>query len=155
MFKQEGSVDRYLFVQPGKLWWSIRASFDADKALMGSGSAGESCPAHPSNFFMHTQSLNINNWVFNKAGEKSEEGGLVIRCSIHSTDHAQWLVEQGREGKMEKEKVGALLCEEDKEGSFLLSLSDLDAQLEAAVWNKKATSKIAHRLSADFIQSSG
>ena len=156
MFKQEGSVDRYLFVQPGKLWWSIRASFDADKALMGSGSAGESCPAHPSNFFMHTQSLNINNWVFNKAGEnqgrKSEEGEVVIRCSVHSTDHAQWLVEQGREGKMEKEKVGALLCEEDKEGSCLLSLSDSDIQIEAAMLNPEATSTIAHMLSQDFVQ---
>ena len=45
-----------------------------------------------------------------------------------------------------------LLCEEDKEGSFLLSLSESVVQLEAAVWNVEATSKIAHMLSADFIQ---
>ena len=49
-------------------------------------------------------------------------------------------------------KVGALLCEEDKDGSFLLSLSDSDVQLEAAVWNLEATSKIAHMMSADFVQ---
>ena len=60
----------------------------------------------------------------------------MVRCSVHDADHAQWLVEQGREGKMEKEKVGALLCEEDKEGSCLLSLSDTVDQIEAAVWRE-------------------
>ena len=129
---------------------------DAEKGLIASGSAGESCPAHPSNFSYHSQSFKQNNWQFNKAGEKQddnlEEGGFVVRCSTHNADHAQWLLEQGREGKMEKEKVGALLCEEDEGGSFLLSLADFDGQREAAVWNREATSKIAHKLSADFHQ---
>ena len=156
MFKLESSVDRYLFVKPGMIIWSIRSSLDAEKSFIESGSAGESCPAHPSNLSRHKQSFNVNNWQFNKASEnqegKFEEGGVVVRCSVHDADHAQWLVEQGREGRMEKEKVGALLCEEDKEGSCLLSLSDSDVQLEAAFWNREATSKIAHMLSSDFIQ---
>ena len=33
-----------------------------------------------------------------------------------------------------------------------LSLSHLDVQLEAAMWNREGTSKIAHKMSADFIQ---
>ena len=94
--------------------------------------------------------------MFNIAGENPkenfEEGGVVVRCSVHDVDHAQWLVEQGREGNMEKEEVGALLCVEDKEGRCLLSLSDLEEQTEAAEWNREATIKIAHKLSPDFIQ---
>ena len=156
MFKLDGSVDRYLFVKPGYKYWSIRSSLDAGNELIRSGSAGESCPAHPSNISFHRKSFNINNWEFNKAGENQdenfEEGGVIVRCSTHNADHAQWLLEQGREGKMEKEKVGALLCEEDKGGSFLLSLADFDVQIEAAVWNREATNKIAHKMSADFIQ---
>ena len=65
-----------------------------------------------------------------------DEGGVVVRCSVHDADHAKWLVEQVREGKMEKEKVRALLCEEDKEGSCLLSISDTFDQIEAAVWRE-------------------
>ena len=75
-----------------------------------SGSAGESCPAHPSNFSFHRQSDNINNWKFKKVGaneaEKFEERGVVVRCLVHDADHCQWLVEQGRGGQMEKEEVG-------------------------------------------------
>ena len=125
MFKLEGSVDRYLFVKLSQMDWSIRSSLDAEKRIIKSGSAGESCPAHPSNFSCHNQSLKQNNWQFNKAGEnqedKFEEGGVVVRCSVHDANHAQWLVEQGREGLMEeKEKLGDLLCEEDKWGRFFL-----------------------------------
>ena len=156
MFNLEGSVDRYLFVKPGKLGWSIRSSLDAGKKFIKSGSAGESCPAHPSNFSRHKKSFEINKWRFNKAGENQEEnfeeGGVVFRCSVHDADHAQWLIEQGREGKMAKEKVGGLLCEEDKGGSFLLALSDSDVQREAARWNVEATSKIAHLMSVNFVQ---
>ena len=69
----------------------------------------------------------------------------MVRCSVHDVDHVQWLVEQGREGNMEKEEVGALLCEVDKEGVCLLSLSDLEDQTEAAEWNREATIKIESR----------
>ena len=63
----------------------------------------------------------------------------MVRCSVHNAVQSQWLVEQGREGLIEKEKVGALLCEEDKEASFLLLLMDIDVQIDAAVWNVEAT----------------
>ena len=76
----------------------------------------------------------------------------MVRCSDHDADHCQWLVEQGRGGLMEKEKVGALLCDEDKDGNCVLSLSDFDVQIEAAMWNVEATSKIAHLMSTDFVQ---
>ena len=158
MFKLESSVDRYLFVKPGYVMirWIISSLSIEEQRFLLSGSAGESCPAHPSNFSLHRQSCNINNWMFNKAGEnqdeKFEEGGVVVRCSVHDADHGQWLVEQGREGNMEKERVGALLCVEDKEGSSLLSLSDLENQTESAEWNREATIKIAHKMSPDFLQ---
>ena len=112
MFKLESSVDRYLFVKPGYVMirWIISSLSIEEQRFLLSGSAGESCPAHPSNFSFHKKSLKQNNWVFNKAGENQEEnfeeGGVVVRCNIHDVDHAQWLVEQGREGKMENEKAG-------------------------------------------------
>ena len=158
MFRLEGSVDqRYLFVKPDMVNWSIRSTLDAEKEFISSGSAGESCPAHPSNFSINNRSnKQQNSWDFNKAGEnkdeKYEEGEVVVRCSVHDTDHALWLVQQGREGLMDKAKVGAFLCEEDNEGRFLLSLSEVDVQIEAAVWNVKATSRIAHKLSTGFVQ---
>ena len=154
MFKLEGTVDRYLFVT--LLQWSIRSSLDAKKVFIESGSVGESCPAHPSNFSTNQKSYKQNNWQFNKAGEnqepKYEEGGVLVRCSVHDVVHGQWLVEQGRGGYMEKEKMGTLLCEEDKEGRCFLSLSDIDVQIEAAMWNVEATSRIAHLMSVDFVQ---
>ena len=156
MFNLEGSVDRYLYVKPGKLSWHITSSLKAEKTLIDSGSVGESCPAHPSNFSINNQYINITNWRFNKAGENqdanNEEGGVIVRCALHDAVHGQWLFEQGREGLLQKEKVGALLCEKDKKGSFLFSLFDIEVQIEAAKWNVQATSRIAHMLSADFVQ---
>ena len=127
MFKLEGPVDRYLFFHPDDMGWGIRSSIDADKALMRSGCSAQICPAHPSNFYTQKPDLDLNIWEFNKADEnqdeKWEEGGIVLlRCSVHDADHAQWLVEQAREGQLEKENVGALLCEDDDKGSVLLSL---------------------------------
>ena len=80
------------------------------------------------------------------------EGGVVIRCSAHDAQHGQWLVQQGREGNLPLDKVGALLCEEDSRGRFLLSLLDPNSQKETAAWNKQATGKIAHMMSTGFIQ---
>ena len=53
---------------------------------------------------------------------------------------------------MALDNVGALLCEQDNRGNFLLSLLDARSQEEAAVWNKQATIKIAHLMSLDFVQ---
>ena len=108
MFKLEGSLDRYLFVVNGR--WVISSSLEAEKALMRSGDSVQICPAHPSNFSTSKPDLDLNMWEFNKADEnqeeKFEEGVVLLRCSVHDADHAQWLVEQGREGKMEKDNSG-------------------------------------------------
>merc|ERR1739842_256889 len=70
------------------------------KALMVSAPSGQMCPAHPSNFSTSKPDLDLNIWKFNKADEnqeeKFEEGVVLLRCSVHDADHAQWLVEQGR-----------------------------------------------------------
>ena len=141
MFKLDGSLDRYLFVYGGR--WVIRSSLEAKKALMRSGYSGQICPAHPSNFSTSKPDLDLNIWEFNKADENQEEnfeeGVVLLRCSVHDADHAQWLVEQAREGQMEKEKVGALLCEEDNKRSVLISLLDEETQRQAATFNKTKT----------------
>ena len=150
-------MDRYLFVVNGL--WVIKSSLDTDakKALMRSGSSSQICPAHPSNFSTQKPDLDHNIWEFNKVDEnqdeKWEEGGIVfLRCSVHDADHAQWLVEQARGGQMEKEKVGAILCEEDNKESVLLSLLDKDVQKEVSLWNRNRTNMIAHLLSQDHVQ---
>ena len=160
MFKLKSSTDRYLLVK--SVCWSIRPSLDAKKILLGkkghllcSGSAAQGCPGHPSNM----SSSNSNNWRFYKQGENQaekqegswEEGGVVVRCSVHDADHSQWLVEQGRKGFLEKKKVAALLCEEDNRRSLLLSLLDTNSQQEVAVWNRQEVGKIAHLMDSDFI----
>ena len=160
MFKLKSSTDRYLLVK--SLRWSIRPSLDTKKILLGekgqllcSGSAAQGCPGHPSNM----SSSNSNNWRFYKQGENQaekqegswEEGGVVVRCSVHDANQSQWLVEQGRKGFLEKKKVAALLCEEDNRRSLLLSLLDTNSQQEVAVWNRQEVGKIAHLMDSDFI----
>ena len=144
-------------MKPFTAWWTIGSSLDAKNALMQSGRSGQMCPAHPNNFSTSKPDLDLNIWEFNKADEnqdeKWEEGGIVLlRCSVHDADHAQWLVEQVREGHLEKEKVGALLCEEDDKGRVLLSLLDKDVQKEVSPWNWDRANKIAHKLSSDYVQ---
>ena len=149
----------YLFVKPGKLSCHVRPSFlDLKGKFLHSGtstgSAGQSCPAHPSNSTMHNLARNVNNWRFKTVGDGQhdifEEGGVVLPCSVHDSLHGQWLFEQGRDRHMQKERVGALLCEEDKKGHFLLELSSIGGQ--TARWNKGATNKIAHVMSAGLVQ---
>ena len=145
-------LNRLLMAIPDDMSWNIRSP---QEYLVESGSAGKSCPAHPSNNSCQRLGFKQNNWQFNTVGENQKEKceeGVVVRCSVHDSVHTQWLVEQGREGQMEKEEAGALLCEEDKEGRCLLSLSDFDVQQEAAMWNVEATSRSAHFMSSDFIQ---
>ena len=155
MFKLASPVDRFLFVK-GHLVWHIRPSLDSEKELVRSGGAMRRCPAHPCNFSLHMGLVSIDNWQFDKVGDyrntSFEEGGVLVRCSVHDAEHGKWLVQQGREGLMEKERAGKLLCEEDKEGGFLLFFSDGDTQIEAGLWNREATENIAHKLSAHFHQ---
>ena len=169
VFKLVSSLDRYLYLKPGNFgslgYWGIFSSLDAKNPLMISGVSGQICPSHPSNFSTSKPDLDLNIWEFNKADEKEnpnwEKGVVLLRCSVHDADHAQWLVEQAREGKLEKEKVAALLCEEDDKGSVreeddkgsvLLSLLDNDVQKEVSPWDQNRTNKIAHKLSSDCVQ---
>ena len=156
VLKLDGPHLRYLFVPPGFPSWMVAPSLAAEKLYLRSGSASKSCPAHPRNYTIQHQSKNSNNWEFNKAGEDEakvwEEGEIVVRCSVHDLVHIEWLVQQGREGSLPKESVGKILCQEDKEGSFLLSLVDHDIQKEVAFWNKEHTEKVAHKMSEDFIE---
>jgi len=147
----------YLFVRPGKKVWTIAGELNRESGhshadpppfrfnLQG-GRANQSCPAHPSS------SLNQQGDAINWESDKRVKGGVFLRCTTHDAVHNKWLVEQGRREQIPKEKVAALLCEEDKDGSCLLSLSDVDVQQEVASWNRGATEKIAHKLSSGFVQ---
>ena len=127
VFKQVGE-DCHLYVKPGESIWSIHKLNSGTTWLKGSR-ASQSCPAHPRSSLNHQG--DANNWETNRG----VKGGVLLRCPTHDAIHAKWLVEQGREELISKEKVGALLCEEDKDGSCLLSLLDTDAQQEVATWN--------------------
>ena len=158
MFKLEASVDRYLLVNPRDEGWTIKSSLNAENALMKSFGSSQSCPAHPNNFDQESLDINMSIKV-NEAGEeekeKWEDGSAFLRCSIHDAVHGPWLqlVDQAREGQIEKEKVGALLCEqEDDVWPPLLSFLDKEVQKEVSLWNQNKTNKIAHLLSPECIQ---
>ena len=80
------------------------------------------------------------------------EAGILLCCSIHDAANAKWLVEQGREMRIPKDKVGAYLCQEDKDQSCLLAGLDGDLQQQVAFWNPEATAEISPKLNLDFIQ---
>ena len=87
VFQLEGAADRYLFVNNYNNWpsWAIWSDLKGEKRFIRSGSAGLRCPARPESKF--TKRFDTNDWVFNKAGEDDEEdfeeGGIVVRCSVH------------------------------------------------------------------------
>ena len=90
VFKLEGSDDCYLYVRDGPdvYNWSIWSSLKGGQIYINSASAGQACPAHPTN------ASNVwdgyNDWrVKKKRGNASggndwEEGGVVVRCSVHN-----------------------------------------------------------------------
>ena len=67
---------------------------------------------------------------------------MIIRCSTHDAEHARWVVEQARLGELDKEKVGALLCEQDNGGGVLMFLLDEEVQREVSSWNKAKTLEV-------------
>ena len=72
-----------------------------------------------------------------------KDGHVIIRCSTHDAEHARWVVEQARLGELDKERVGAFLCESDYDkGAFLLSLLDVEVQKEVSSWNKNKTLEV-------------
>ena len=145
MFKQENR-DRHLYVKPGGAIWSIEDGLNKGDIRLSGGLANQTCPAHPSSLI--DQTGNANNWETHDG----VKGGVLLRCATHDPANAKWLVKQGRKGYISKEKVGAYLCQQDKERSCLLSVLDLDVQQEVANWNHDATEKIACTLSLEFAQ---
>ena len=90
----EGLDDHYLFASPGWTSWSIFSSLKAEKVYIDSGSAGQSCPAHPRNVFNTDPSDGSKDWKFNIApGNTAEQfnagnyveanGAVVIQCTTH------------------------------------------------------------------------
>ena len=82
-----------------------------------------------------------------------EYGHVILRCSTHDAEHARWVVEQVRLGKLDKEKAGAFLCEHDYDGrTFLLSLLDVEIKKEVSSWNKNKTLEVVPYLDeGDFL----
>ena len=62
------------------------------------------------------------------------------------------MIQMSRKGLCEKEKVQALLCQKNKEGTIVLSLLDFATQQEVSLWNQEATSKIAQFMPPKFIE---
>ena len=54
------------------------------------------------------------------------------------------------EGRWTKEEVANVVCQEDDEGTTILSLLDFETQKELAFWKTEKTNEVAHLLSADF-----
>ena len=84
----EGSDDCYLYVGHGWISWSVWFSLKKEKVYIDSGSAGQSCPAHPRN--APNLRKGSKEWKFNKADDNSVknrdwgEGGVVLHCSVHT-----------------------------------------------------------------------
>ena len=140
-----GGSECYLLMDD--LNWVIKSSLTAQHKYLESDPSGQICPAHPSNFTTGNPDLPLNTWKFNKAPEGQdanlEDGHVIIRCSTHDAEHARWVVEQARLGELDKEKVGAFLCESDYDKrAFLLSLLDVEIQKEVSSWNKDKTLEV-------------
>lgn len=137
--------------------WVIKPSLKTEHRFLESDPSGQICPAHPSNLTTGNPDLPLNSWRFNKMaedqGENLEYGHVILRCSTHDTEHARWVVEQARLGELDKEKVGAFLCEPDYDKrAFLLSLLDVEIQKEVSSWNKNKTLEVVSYLDeGDFL----
>ena len=127
-----------LYVKPGEKTWSIAHRLNDTTIWLKGGLASQSCPAHPHSSL--NQHGDANNWKYWTKGDGYGNGGVLLRCATHDAIHSKWLFDQGKEGHISKEKVGALLCEEDKDGSCLLSLLDVDVQLPLPFFRATCTS---------------
>ena len=147
--------ERFLLMDGTK--WVITSSLKAELKCPKSGESGQICPVHPSNFTTGNPDLPLNSWQFNKMaedqGENLVDGHVIVRCSTHDAEHARWVVEQARLGELDKERVGAFLCEPDNNrGLFLLSLLDVEIQKEVSSWNKNKTLEVVSYLDeGDFL----
>ena len=156
MLKLDHSGSERLLLMDG-LNWVIKSSLKTEHKFLKSDDSGQICPAHPSNLTSGNPNLPLNSWRFNKMGEGQreilEDGHVIVRCSTHDAEHARWVVEQARLGELDKEKVGAFLCEPDYDGrAFLLSLLDAEIQKEVSPWNKNKTLEVVPFLDeGDFL----
>ena len=156
MFKH-AQRDYHLYVKPGEAIWSIQNNLNFGKIWLKGAQASQRCPGHLSSSL--NQQGDANKWEIGAGKQKGVKGGVLIRChSVHHTDHTiKWLVKQGREGLISKKKVAGLLCQEDEDGSFLLSLMDIKTDVQqhvagrAAVWGEGIEER-AHKLSLEFVQ---
>ena len=148
--------DYHLYVKPGEAIWSIQDNLNCGKIWLKGGRANQCCPAHPSSFL--DEQGDANNWEIGVGEQKGVKGRVQIRChSVHTQQTIKWLVDQGRERLISKEKVAALLCQEDEDGSFLLSLMDPNTDVQHAVeamatWGRgpEEIEERAHKLSLEF-----
>ena len=155
MFKHVEN-DCHLYVKPGEAIWSIQDNLNCGKIWLKGGRANQCCPAHPSSFL--DEQGDANNWEIGVGEQKGVKGGVLIRChSVHTQQTIKWLVDQGRERLISKEKVADLLCQEDGDGSFLLSLMDINTDVQHAVearatWGRgpEEIEERAHKLSLEF-----
>ena len=83
VFAQEGASVCYLFVQNGS--WAVCSDLNGNQMYIDSGSAGLRCPAAPESK-VNRRLAEINDWGFNVGTEMGdfEEGGIVVKCSIHN-----------------------------------------------------------------------
>ena len=99
-------MDCHLYVKPGGAIWSIEDGLNKGDIELSGGLANQICPAHPSSYLIQEGDANI--WE-TEDGVKRE---VHLRCATHDLENAKWLVEQGRDGHISKEKVGAYLCQQ-------------------------------------------
>ena len=137
-------------MRPGEAIWSLEHSLNDDYVQLRGGRANTTCPAHPSSCL--DQQGQAGNWEFKNRIYEWEKAEILLWCSTHDLANSKWLLQQGREGKIPKNKFAAYLCQEDKDGSCLLADMDVDLQKEVAAWNLEAAEKIAHRLSLEVLQ---
>ena len=96
-------------------------------------------------------------WLLQQAMESSwDEKNLealvdYILPRLTESKLEEEMVRAAREGKWEKEKVQALLCQKSTLGTFIFSMLDFGIQQEAAFWNPGATNKIGHLMPQQFI----
>ena len=85
-------AERFLFVRPIEVSWSISSDLSSDKMYIRSGSAGLRCPASPESKF--NEYCNIEDWEFNRDADSEcdnfAKGGVVVSCSTCGLSTALW-----------------------------------------------------------------
>ena len=88
----------------------------------------------------------IDNWAKEEGVDFST---IVQRMNLSGLED---MVEVAKEYHKEKDRVHALLCEEDDEKNIVLSRLSFKTQQEVVFWNQDRTNQIAHKISKDLLQ---